>query len=146
MQVFIKKLDRSVDVPEWADLSVATQAYLIDYAWKQSLGDAAASAKSVRDAESLIMKRLHNLKNGVLRAAREGDPIAKEARRIAFAMVQAAPQFQAWAKDNGHKATDKPFQEELRQLGLKLAAREDIVARAKANLEAIDELEVDIDL
>lgn len=157
MQVFIKKLDKDVTVPEWDKLPKATQEHLIAYGWTQCLSDAAASvkfkdldeastAKARKVAEELIVKRLDNLIAGQIRATRTGvsaDPVKRKARELAIKWVQANPKFIAWAKENELTAKDKDFVAKLSELAA--ARTESFMAKAAELVAQESAIEVDAD-
>jgi len=123
-----------------ADLPQVSLDKIIAYGFQQLLNDAAAPAKNESEIDALVQKRLDNLRAGVLRAAtvRVGDPVAREAKSIATAKVSAALK----AKGLGPKSDGVDFA----KLVVDLAARDDIVAMAKANVAAVAELDIDIEL
>lgn len=159
MQVYIEKGAQSVEV-SFEELPAISQTKVIEYGLKQLLNDACAPVKlrgadegkidGLRsEAMGLVAKRLDNLKAGVLRSTRVaggGDPVAREAFKIALGKVQKAKGFLAWVAKNGLKVTDKAYTDKARELAKRLASREDIVALAQANVAAAAEIEVDVDI
>jgi hypothetical protein len=142
----IRKQPMKITLP--ADLPEQSVRKIFEYGLQRILNDASAGAKDEAEALVFAAKRWDSLVAGVIRQTRvvTGDPVAREAMKIAIAKVQAAPKFKAWAQENQLKPADKAYTEQLRELAKPLAAREDIMARAKANVDAAAAIEVDIDI
>jgi hypothetical protein len=124
---------------EWDQLPMVSKDKVIAYGFQQLMNDAAAPAKTEAEVDSLVAKRLDNLRNGVLRATttRVGDPVAKEAKSIATAKVTAA------LKKAGHG----PKHPDFAKLVAEYAARESTIELAKAHVAEAAELdEIEIDL
>lgn len=118
------------------------------YGLQRILNDACAGAKDDDEAKASAQAKWDNLVNGVLRASpnREGDPVKAEAKRIALGHVTKAKNFIAWLQANGLKQSDKDAKAKASELATALAAREDILAQAKANVEGAKALEIEIDI
>lgn len=137
----VRKQSFKVDLP--ADLPSAAVRKIFEYGLQRILNDASASAESPKDAIALAQKRWDSLKAGEIRqtAQRTGDPVAKEAMRLAVVWVQSNAKFKAWASENGLKAADKEYTEKLRELAT--ARKEAFVDQAKENLAKVAAIEVD---
>ena len=152
-----QQMPNQITIPETATVSIRKANMTINalrswpqasldkvfaYGLQQILNDAAAPAgkdAARADIEALVLKRVDNLSKGVMRASfvRTSDPVAVEALRIATERVVAA------AKAKNRKL-DAPS---IRKLAIDLVAkRPDITATAKANVEARDALDIDIDI
>lgn len=113
--------------------------HVFTYGLRQLVNDAMASGETFADKEALADKRIANLIAGTLRASaiREGDPIRAEANRIAKAKVERA------IRAKGGKIADY----DVKALVAKLLAKDaSITATAKANVEATQALDVEVDL
>lgn len=130
------------------DLPDHVLARVFEYGLQQMLNDSAASATDEDDAMAKAGARWDNMKAGVLRAAgnREGDPIKAEAKRIAQGLVAKAKVYIGWLQENGLKAGSKEGKAKLNELAAQLATRENILAQAKANVEAAKGLDIDIEI
>jgi hypothetical protein len=134
--VSIRKTARAVNVAEWPEVSLAK---VFAYGLQQLLNDAAAPAKTPAEVEGFVTKRIDNLANGVLRAAtiRVGDPVEREANRIAREMVLAAFK----------KAGKSPKGQDVAGLTAKLLAKNPgIRETAKANVAAVTEMEIEVEV
>lgn len=141
----IRKQPMKLDLP--ANLPEQSIRKIFEYGLQRILNDASASAKTPAEALELAGKRWDSLVAGQIRqsAVRTGDPIAREAMRLAIAKVQASPKVKAWQATNGLKVTDKEYTDKVRELAKAYAERDDILATAKANVELADSVEVDDD-
>lgn len=149
--VHVKKAGESFSF-NFAELPEASQNYLIGYGARQAIADACASAKTEAEAKGLCQKRLDNLLKGVIRAERESDPVAREARRIAVEKTNK------WAKANGIVLTAKDDATASVKAAVEanvvtwtkrveaLRAHPDVIKRAEANVAALDELDIDIEV
>ena len=111
--------------------------HVFNYGLRQILNDACASSKSESEAREAVASRLERLMSGTLRASsgRTSDPIAREAKSIATAKVDAA------IRAKGRKPSDVANRAELIS---KLALDPKVLAKAKANVEATSDLDLDI--
>lgn len=107
-------------------------AHVFQYGLKQVLNDAAAGGKTTDEKVALFNKKLEALYEGTLRAARESDPVAREARRIAT----------DWLARKGVTPKDEDFKAKL----TKVMADDKIQHLAKAAVERAKELDLDIDV
>lgn len=107
-------------------------AHVFGYGLKQVLNDAAAGGKTTDEKVGLFNKKLEALYEGTLRAARESDPVAREAKRIATDWLAA--------KGVGPKAED--FKAKL----AKVMADEKIQHLARVAVERAKELDLDIEV
>lgn len=151
VQVYVKKANAKYEV-NFAELPKVTQEYIIAYGWRQAISDAVASAKSEAEAKGAADKRFDNLLKGIVRAERESDPVSQEARQIAVKMTNA------WAKKNGVALTCKEDSDEKTQVQVKrnvevwtdrvakLKVHPEVLAQAEKNVNALAELDVEIDL
>lgn len=140
MQVvaFIPKADTRFEA-DFDKLPKNTQEYIINYGWKQAIADSCASAEKGNTGQALGMcqKRYDNLLKGVIRAERESDPVAREAKRLAIEAVNRALR----------KAGKDPKEvENLAELVAKAASDPKIAAQAQANVDAMAGLDIEIDL
>lgn len=132
----VRKTPFTVDISTWPEASLRK---VFEYGIQQLLNDAAAPAKTPAEIAPLVEKRIVNLANGVLRATRigGGDPVAREALRIATGMVAAALA----------KAGKKADAKQIRTLADALIGkRPDITATAAANVAATASLDVEVDI
>lgn len=136
--VALAKAETSVEVA-LAKMPENSLQHIFAYGLRQILNDAMASAKTVPEAEGMAQKRLDNLLAGTLRAAgtREGDPVRREARKIATDLVTAK------VRAKGHKPADV---ENFAELVNKAMENEQVIAQAKLNVAAAKEIEIDIEL
>lgn len=104
--------------------------HIFNYGLKQMLNDAAASGKTDDEKVGLFTKKLEAMYEGTLRAARESDPIAAEARRIAA----------DWLKRKGVKPSDDGYKAAL----AKASADDKVRALAVQNVERAKALDFDI--
>lgn len=141
----VRGVDFTVDLDQ---LPANSLAKVFEYGMQRILNDSAANAKTDEEATAMAQKRWDNLVSGVLRASpnREGNPIKAEAKRIALAKVAQAPKFRAWLAENGLKASDKLAKAKQVEMADTLAQRDDILALAKANVDAAKGLDIDIDI
>lgn len=136
LNTFVKKADARYEF-EFEALPKVTQEYIVNYGWRQALADSAASAKSTSEALGMVNKRYDNLVKGVIRAERESDPVAREAKRLAIEAVNRALR----------KAGKDPKEvENLADLIAKASQDPKIAAQAQANVDAMAGLDIDIDL
>lgn len=138
MTVAIRKRAFSVDPGSWPQASLE-KAFA--YGVQQLLNDAVAPAKDASEIEPLFLKRLDNLRAGVLRAAtiRVGDPVEREARDIAKSMIEKA------LKAAGAKKVEGGMAAAISKL-LAGPKGPTIRATAKANVALIADLgDVDVD-
>lgn len=137
MTVSVRKTAHVIEgIADWPLVSIEK---IFAYGLQQLSNDAVASAENDDEIVALFQKRIDNLAAGVLRASpiRVGDPVAREAMRIAREMVLAA------LKKKGVPAKGQPVAE----LATKLIAKNPaITAQAEANVAAVGELDVDVDL
>lgn len=128
-----------------AELPAVSITKIFDYGLQRILNDASAGGKDEVEAMSKAEARWDTLKKGIIRqtTARIGDPVAREAKRLAVLWVQAQPKFKAWAEENKLKAADKEFTSKVNELADK--RRDAFMEQAKANLEALKSIEVDED-
>lgn len=151
LSTYVKKADARYET-DFAELPQVSQEYLVNYGFRQAIADACASAKTEGEAKGLCDKRFDNLLKGILRAERESDPVAREARRLAVEKTNA------WAKANGVALVAKAdansatvAQVEKNQAVYldrvnKLKVHPVIVAQAQANVDALAGLDIDIDI
>lgn len=149
VQTYVKKAEAKFET-DFDTLPQVTREYVINYGWRQCIADAAASAKTTGEAKGMCEKRFDNLLKGVIRAERESDPVAREARRIAFEMTNK------WAKANGIVLTAKEDADAKVKAAVEvnvttwtkrveaLRVHPDVVKRAEANIAALDGLDIDI--
>lgn len=137
MTALVRKTHKfTVDISGWPEASLTK---VFAYGFQQLLNDAAAPAKADAEVDGFVQKRIDNLANGVLRASpiRAGDPVAREAARIAREMVLAA------LKKKGVSAKGQPIADLVEKL---IAKNPAILAQAKANVAAVADLDVDVEL
>lgn len=153
MQVstFVKKADARFET-DFDQLPQASREFIISYGYRQIIADACASAKTEGEALGMCQKRHDNLVKGILRSERESDPVAVEAKAIATKLTTK------WARENGIALTAKDdadsatkAQVETNQATFiarvaKLKVDERVLAQAKANVAALADLEIDVDL
>jgi hypothetical protein len=120
-----------------ADMKDDVLSHVFEYGLRQILNDAGAAAKKPDEKVTLAQKRLQNLIDGNLRAARESDPVRAEARKIATQTVDAK------IKAAGKKPEDVANRTDLIN---QVMAREDVQKAAQAAVDARAGLTVDIDL
>lgn len=108
-------------------------AHVFNYGLKQILNDAAAGGKTEDEKLGLFNKRLETLYSGSLRAARESDPVAKEAKRIATDYVTRKTQLKAGS-------------DEFKAAVGRAAASDAIRHLAEAAVAKAKELDLDIEL
>jgi hypothetical protein len=134
----LAKAETSVEVA-LAQLPENSLQHIFAYGLRQILNDAMASAKTAAEAQGMAQKRLDNLLAGTLRAAgtREGDPVRREARKIATDLVTAK------VKAKGFKPADV---ENFAELVNRAMDNEQVLAQAKLNVAAAKEIEIDIEL
>lgn len=161
ISVKIEKAAHTYEV-DFASLPEVSRNRVIAYGLTQILSDAAASvatsasvdgrrvplkgndlARATMAAKALCDARLDDLSKGILRRARESDPVAAEAKRIAIRLVNKSDDFRKWLAANGHKATDKAATEELASRAEKVAANPKVIAQAEAAVAALAELDLD---
>jgi len=123
-------------IDTWPTVSIAK---VFEYGFQQLMNDAAAPAKSPAEIPALVQKRIDNLANGVLRASpiRTGDPVAREALRIATEHVNAAIK----------KADKEADAATVRKLANALIAKDSSITDvARANVERTSGLDIEVDL
>ena len=133
---------------------------VIAYGLTQLLSDAAASvattaniegrrvplkgndlAKAHMAAKALTDHRIADLSAGILRRAREGDPVSAEAKRIAIRLVNKSDDYRKWLAKSGNKPGDKDATAELAKRAEVRAADPKVIALAQAHVDALAELE-----
>lgn len=128
--VALGRIGHSVDV-KTERFSDDVITHVFNYGLKQMLNDAAASGKTDDEKVGLFTKKLEAMYEGTLRAARESDPIAAEARRIATDFVK---------RKTDHKAGSDAFKAAV----AKAMADEKVRALAAQNVERAKALDFDI--
>jgi hypothetical protein len=143
--VYIRKQAMEVNPNE---LPEAAARKVFEYGLQRILNDATGSAETEAQAREIARKRWDNLVAGIIRASggSKGDPLAREAMRISVQVVRNAKAYRAWLAENGLKPADKQATDKLAALAADYAKRESTIAQAKANLEGVADLEVDIDI
>jgi hypothetical protein len=142
----VKKAGKSFDV-KVSDFSPEVVASIFQTGLGRILNDLVASAKTEAEAVAAVNKKLDAWARGEIRAARESDPVAVEAKRIAIQRIQADDGFRAWVKANANgKPTDAKAAAKLAELLSKVMANPAVQALAKSNVESRQGLEIDIDL
>ena len=135
--VSVRKVARVIEgIDQWPEVSLAK---IFQYGIQQLSNDAVASAENDEEIEALFQKRIDNLAAGILRASPvfSSDPVAKEATRIAREKVLAA------LKAKGIPAKGQP----IADLAAKLIAKNPaIMAQAKANVEAVGNLDIIVEV
>lgn len=168
----IEKAATSVDV-DFDTLPAVSQERVKAYGLKQLLNDATAPVSLSSDvdgrrialkgkdldearksAAELVAKRLGMLKDGILAAPRGGgDPVAREAKRIAEAAIVKSAGWLAWIGANKPSASElkdettakawaKAKADALAPQVATLAQRADVVVKAKARVAEMDEISV----
>lgn len=129
------------------DLPQVSLDRVFAYGLQQLLNDAAASAKDEVEAHDMAQARWDNLLAGIVRAARgpTGDPVAREAMKIAIGKVKVHPKYVAWLAASSLKPADKLATDKLADLAKVYATREDIIETAKANVAKVADIEIDED-
>lgn len=137
----VRKQPVKINPTELPDNSVRK---VFEYGLQRILNDSSAGADTPEEAVAQAMKRWDALKKGIIRQARTGggDPVAREAMRLAVAAVKKHPKFVAWLAENKLKASDKQATEKLRELAEQRAQKDDIQKLAKANVSAVDKIDV----
>lgn len=117
----------------------ASLDYIFAYGLKQCLSDARSAAKSADEAKGMVQKKLDALLAGTIRVAgsRTTDPVGQEAKRLARLAIDAA------LKAKRIKRADLP-EGKYAEAVTKYAAREDVLAQAKANVDSAGDLADDI--
>ena len=133
--VSIGKTGKALDV-NFAEFAPHVLQYIVSYGIKQVLNDAGSAAKTDAEKVAMAEKNLDTLLRGEIRAARESDPVAARAKKIAIAVITKAMK----AKGLDPAAKDSNFSTLVMEYAGKPAVRE----MAKAQLEA--EADIDIDL
>lgn len=88
--VNLKKIGKALEV-DVANMPEVSLQHVFNYGLRQLLNDAMASAgDDAAKAEAQAKERLANLMSGTLRASRESDPVAAEAKRLAYRMIDDA--------------------------------------------------------
>lgn len=116
-------------------------SHIFTYGLKQILNDTRSAEKDADKAMALVEKKLAALYAGTLRASgeRETDPVKAEAKKIATGMVTAALKKKGIDKA---KLAEGKFAELVKAY----AAKPEVMATAKANVEATKGLDMDDDL
>lgn len=130
-RITIGKTGHFIDVKPSA-LSPEVLEYLFVYGMKQCLNDAAASGKSDDEKTGLANKRWESLLEGKLRQARESDPIAQEARKIATDLVKRKTKLEAGS-------------DEFKAAVAKAMANPAILTLAQQNVERAKKLDIEIE-
>lgn len=136
----VNKAAESFEV-DFAKLPDASQAHVIAYGLRQLLNDAAASANKGTASRDAVQKRLDNLMAGTLRAStgRTADPVAREAKSIAERLVSTGKV--------QHKGKPIPKDHpERAAIIAKVAASDKVQAKARANVKATADMELDIEV
>ena len=137
----VAKRDFAVgDVADWPQVS---KDKVFAYGLQRIFNDAGAGGKSADESVALATKRLTNLQGGVLRASpvREGDPVKREAFKLATAKVFDA------IKSAGKKKLAEYKTSEIRTLAERyLEKYPNTFEIARANVELASEMSVDIDI
>lgn len=143
----VHKQDFKVDVTKLPQIALDK---IFAYGLQQIFNDAAASAKTDKEAIALASKRYDSLVAGIVRASpiREGDPVKARALELALPRVKAAPGFIAWLAKNNLKASDKAALAQLRKSALDVISVEGnkFVAQAEKDVKAAKAIEVELDL
>jgi len=130
-EILIAKFKRTVSVPDFDSLPLATRAYLIEYGMRQALNDRVAGESDADKGMALVEKRLAGWIDGTVRSMgnREVDPVNTEAKRLAEVAVKTA------IRAKGKKISD--YEDQLSNLvkGYLEKHPETMVA-AKANVDA----------
>lgn len=144
---FVKARGVAIEV-DIAELPAASLTKIFEYGMQRIVNDACAGAKDDEQAKALAEKKLDNLFAGIIRASgtREGNPVAAEAMKIAMGKVRGAAVFRAWVQENGLKLSDKEALAKQKELAQGLAKRDDIVTLARANVESVKDLDIDLDI
>lgn len=95
MRIPLIKINQHVDV-DYDALPDVSKTHIVNYGLRQLLNDAMVSGETDSERRGLADKRLANLVAGVLRAARESDPVEAEIRRLAIARAKAD-----WKREHG---------------------------------------------
>ena len=136
----VAKRDFAVgDVADWPQVS---KDKVFAYGLQRIFNDAGAGGKSADESVALATKRLTNLQGGVLRASpvREGDPVKREAFKLATAKVFDA------IKSAGKKLAEYKTSE-IRTLAERYLEKfPNTFEIARANVELASEMSVDIDI
>lgn len=109
------------------------------------VNDLVASAKTEAEAVAAVNKKLDAWARGEVRAARESDPVASEAKKIAMNRIVSSEQFKAWMAKEGVKPTDPRYAAAIMKNLATVQAREDVQALAKQAVEARAAIEVELD-
>lgn len=151
VQTYVKKANATY-AADFDSLPEVTKAYVINYGWRQCVADACASAKTESEAKGLCDKRVDNLGKGIIRAERESDPVAREARRLAVEKTNK------WARVNGVALSAKDDADAKTKAQVEanqaiytkrvdaLRVHPEILKLAEANVKAADDLEIDIEV
>lgn len=132
---------RTVEI-DWDALPAASKSFVINYGLKQLLADSHVSGKTADEKLGLLDKKLDKLLEGTLSirsgGTREGDPVAKELTKLATAKVM-----NHITKKLGKKVKDIS-KEDMAALMAKARALPALIEQAKANVEALNELDVEL--
>lgn len=148
-KIHLAKLGTTVDVPDHGEFSPAVQAYLQDLGLRKSLegamndvntkGETGKKLDGLRaEALGLVQKKLDSLIAGVVktRVIGESDPVAKQARTLAIAKVQADQGYKDWVKANAPgKANEQEARNELYRRAQELAQTDAVIAVAEKMVE-----------
>lgn len=133
MTAYVRKTGVERDMTK---LPTAALVKIFEYGFQRINNDAGAVGKDETTADALAKadKKWNALVSGDIRVTRAsgGDPVAREAKRLAEQSVKTA------AAKQGKKLS----KEDLAELVKQYAAREDVIAKAKANLEDVIEVEI----
>lgn len=137
----VRKQSLEINPTELPEVAVRK---VFEYGLQRILNDSSAGAESPEEAMQLAQKRWDALKSGQLRAARVGggDPVAREAMRLAIQTVKKHPKFLAWLAENKLKADAKEAVAKLRELAEQRSKKDDIQKLAKANVAAAEKITV----
>lgn len=140
-EAVIRKQTLGITLPQ--ELPASAIRKVFEYGLQRILNDASAGADSPEAALAAAQKRWDSLVAGEIRQSsnRTGDPVAREANRLAVLWVQSNAKFKAWAKENGLKSTDKEFTGKVAELAK--AKREAFMEQAKLNLAALADLDIE---
>lgn len=137
ISVPVAKTGKTYPVP-FSTFTPEVQAAIIAAGMGRIFGDmGGGKSLTPSDHDKAIEAKIASWASGVVRQSfgRTSDPVAREARSIATALVTAK------VKAKGQKPADvKNFAD----LVSTVAARPDVLAQAKANVAAIGDLDIDI--
>lgn len=144
VSIHIKKAGQAF-VIKTGDYSQAVNESIFTTGLGRIVNDLVASAKTEAEAIAAVNKKLDAWARGEVRSARESDPVASEAKKIAMQRIQQASSFKAWMTANKVKPTDAAYATMIAKNLPAIMAREDVQALAREAVAARNAIEVELD-